>query len=66
LDDLSLILDPDGQDVHIDITTYQTGINEWIEDIRKRRYIVQSYVSNVCMMTLGLLVMDVELEDLIF
>ena len=39
LDDLSLILDPDGHDVHIDISTYQAGINEWIEDIRKRRYV---------------------------
>ena len=37
LDDLSLILDPEGQDVHIDILTYQAGINEWIDDIRKRR-----------------------------
>ncbi|XP_048578461.1 inositol 1,4,5-triphosphate receptor associated 2 [Nematostella vectensis] len=36
LDDLSLILDPEGQDVHISLTTYHAGISEWIDEIRKR------------------------------
>ena len=37
LDDLSLIWDPDGRDLEIDLTSFQEGIKEWISDIRQRR-----------------------------
>ena len=37
LDDLSLIWDPDGRDLEIDLTSFQEGIKEWIFDIRQRR-----------------------------
>ena len=38
LDDLSLIWDPDGRDLEIDLTSFQEGIKEWISDIRQRRW----------------------------
>ena len=37
IDDLSLLLDPDGKDVEIDIHDFHTGLKEWIQDIRKQR-----------------------------
>ena len=37
LDDLSLIWDPDGRDLEINLSSFQEGIKEWISDIRQRR-----------------------------
>jgi len=31
------MLDPDGRDIEIDLTSFQEGIKEWISEIRKRR-----------------------------
>ena len=42
LDDLSLIWDPDGRDLEIDLTSFQEGIKEWISDIRQRRLVIKS------------------------
>lgn len=39
LDDLSLIWDPDGRDLEIDLTSFQEGIKEWISDIRQRSFV---------------------------
>ncbi|XP_078359785.1 inositol 1,4,5-triphosphate receptor associated 2-like isoform X2 [Oculina patagonica] len=39
LDDLSLILDPDGRDMEIDLTSFQEGIKEWITEIRRQSYV---------------------------
>lgn len=39
LDDLSLILDPDGRDLEIGLTSFQEGIKEWISEIRRQSYV---------------------------
>ncbi|XP_022786492.1 lymphoid-restricted membrane protein-like [Stylophora pistillata] len=39
LDDLSLILDPDGKDMEIGLTSFQEGIKEWISEIRRQSYV---------------------------
>ncbi|KAK2563708.1 Inositol 1 [Acropora cervicornis] len=38
LDDLSLIWDPDGRNMEIDLATFQEGIKEWIYEIRKQSF----------------------------
>lgn len=38
LDDLSLIWDPDGRNIEIDLASFQEGIKEWISEIRKQSF----------------------------
>ena len=35
---MSLILDPDGRDLEIGLTSFQEGIKEWISEIRRQRF----------------------------